>query len=223
MRLYEFTIIDEDISLEASIKTITDVMSTELPELYRKLGKMAENFAKNNGEVDNRFNFISGAQKSTWFNTVFVRSLKPALYNLARNIPKNLKIELVTFLDNTIGGKFKSIEDVLPHILSNIAQALKNKQLTAGVHAANSAIENFYKTIDRLNAEQDDDFDEPESIPKVPNVIAQQNTEVDNIISNILSRIDRRQAGEIRNIISKKDNKLQALQQELARRGINPN
>jgi len=223
MKIYEFTELSEDISMEASLKNIVDIMSTELPDLYRKLGAMAENFAKNHGEIDHRFNFISGGPKSQWFNNVFLKALKPALYNLARNIPKHLRSDLSDFLNDTIGeGKFSDIERRLIPLLGTLGAALKNKQLSSAAHAAKLAVKDFHHLVAKINAEQDD-YDEPETTPAAPNPVAQQNAEVDRIINDTLSRIDRRQAGEIRNIISRQDNKLHALQQELTRRGITIN
>ena len=221
MRLYE--ILNEDVSVDASLKNIVDVLTTELPELYRQLGKMAENYERNHGELGKGFAFITGGPKSKWFQEVFTRAMKPALYNLSKKIPKHVAEPLNRFLDSTVGGgKFNMIQDTLIDVLGNIAKSTKNEKLLSATGAAKKAISTYQALLDRLEAGSDDDFDEPVvSQPKQPNPVAQQNASVEAIVNDVLSRLDKKVAGDIRNAISKSGNKLQALQQELKRHGIN--
>jgi hypothetical protein len=227
MRLFEFTELRENVSFESSIKIVVDILTTELPELYRRLGKMAENYSSNHGEIDKGFNFIAGGIKSTWYNDVVIKSLRPSLYNLLKHTPKQHRHLLDVFLNATIGqGSMSSIEHSLIPALGKLGVALKSQKLQQASSAAKNSVNNFYNLIERLNNEYynsdvDGDIDSENDVPAEPNVIGQQNIAVDGIINDVLSRIDRRVAGEIRNAIARSDNKLAALQQELRRRGIN--
>ena len=48
MRLQELF---EDITSKDAIRNITDILTTQLPELYRQLSAMATKYADSNGEV----------------------------------------------------------------------------------------------------------------------------------------------------------------------------
>ena len=50
--------------------------------------------------------------------------------------------------------------------------------------------------------------------------VGSQMSQVEQIVSNVLASLPPKVAGEIRNAISRSGNKLQALQQELTKRGI---
>ena len=210
-------ILTEDVSVDASIKNITDILTTQLPLLYSKLESMAEKYYENKGELGRGFNFIAGGQKSQWYQSVYIPALRPSLYNLSRHVKSS---ELSQYLSDSVGNNsFGGIESALIPILHNIASSKKIKILLNGVNAAIQARQKYYNLIDKL--ESSDIDDEPEEIktPKT-NSIGQQNIAVNDIIDDVLSRLNRNVAGEIRNSISRKDNKLQALQQELNRRGI---
>ena len=81
-----------------------------------------------------------------------------------------------------------------------------------------------YSFVEKVTIEADrygaDPYSNSQEKQKPENVISKQNAEVEKIINDTLGRIDRHQAGEIRNILSRSANKLATLQQELNRRGI---
>jgi hypothetical protein len=70
------------------------------------------------------------------------------------------------------------------------------------------------------------EVDEPDDVPvrsKTPksNAIGQQNAQVDSIINNVLGKVPKSIAGDIRNAIARAPNKLAALKAELDRHNIN--
>lgn len=218
MRAYE--LLRENVSIDSSIKIIVDILTTELPNIYRALSRLAENYVNNHGEIDKGFNFIAGGAKSKWYHDVFFKQLKPALYKLCESLPNNSKNELKLFLNSmTDAGSFNRIEHELIGILDNISRNIKNQKLAGAVSSAQHTIQKYHSFVAKLGDENDDD--EPTATPtKQPNIIGQQNASVEAIINDVLSRIDRSQAGEIRNILARSDNKLATLQRELAARGI---
>lgn len=223
MRLFE--IMQQNTSQASAVKNVTDILTTQLPILYRRLGQMAEQFEYNNGPIGDeahknpqKFKFIIGSQKSQWYNSVFFEQLKPSLYKLLQTLPKQLGQELGQFLNSD--GKFSSIEESLIPILLKIGKTSGLTALANGATAAMDAKNSFDKKVHELwndtTAQYDDD------VPAAPkdNIVGQQNAAVNNIVNDVLSRLNRNVAGEIRNAIARSENKLQALQQELARRGI---
>lgn len=228
MRLEQ--ILAEDISQPAAIKNITDILSTELPELYRRLGKMAEQFEYNNGPIGEitatynnpkKFAFIIGSQKAQWYKSVFDTQLKSSLYALTNTLPKSLRAELNKYTDEAMSnGKFSHIENSLIPLIKRIGQTIKSDQLIAGANAAKSAMDAFNATVESLwNGEESGHTDEPVT-QKQASGIGQQNAAADQLINGVLSDLDKRVAGEIRNAIAKSGNKLAALQSELKKRGL---
>jgi hypothetical protein len=215
-------ILRENVSTESSIRTIVDILTTQLPSLYRQLSAMAEKYAENHGGIDKGFSFVSGGPKSRWYHEVFFKHMKPALYNLLKSLPPKHKTDLENFLSNTIGkGSFRSIQDDLLDILNDIGTITKNQKLSNGVSAAKHAIQRYHSHLAGLGHGDEDDVEEPVAKkPEEPNLARQQNAAVEEIINDALARLGGKQAGEIRNAIAKSGNKLQALQQEFAKRGI---
>jgi hypothetical protein len=218
MRLFE--ILRENTSSEAAVKIIVDVLSTQLPHLYRRLMKMADTFSDNHGGLGRKFNFITGGPKSEFYKNVYFKDLNPALHTFLKSLNRNDGIELKEFLSKYAGsGKFGIINELIV-ILGNISRSTNNKKLGNGVSAAKNAVRNYQEYLDKLELDNEDDEESDEKILKQPNIVGQQNASVEDIINDALSRVHKNQAGEIRNIIAKSDNKLMALQKEFTKRGI---
>jgi hypothetical protein len=212
----------EDISTNASVKVIADILTTELPSLYRRLSSLAENFARNHGELGKGFNFVSGGPKSEWYKTVFFTNFRPALYTYAKSLPPQHRKLLDSFLSQTVGtGSFNSVQDYLIDFLHNVGNATGNKKIEAAALAAKHARDAYEKLCNKLDSgdPEDSGFGEPPA-PKTPSAIGGQNATADALVSSVLAGLDRQVAGEIRTAIARSDNKIQALQAELRRRGI---
>lgn len=218
MKIYE--IIIEDISKDTSIKNIVDILKTELPALYSTLKILAEKYVRGHGELDRGFNFIAGSPKSKWMTTTGLR-LRNSLYGLLRNLPRSPNLDrLKDYLSSSVGNSsFRELELNLLPILVSVAKSVKDERLFSAAQNAEKERDAFYDYCVSIN----DDSDEDNVLisPSVKSNIGTQNTEVERIINDTLNRIDSKVAGEIRNSISKSDNKLRALQQELSKRNIN--
>jgi hypothetical protein len=214
-----FEIITENVSVSASQKNIVDILTTELPQLYHRLTIMAEKMHYNKGNLAG-FKLVSGGQKSAWFHDVYFTRFKAALYNFAKSLPHGLRSDLQGFL-GTHDKNFSSIEEQLLDKLLKIANGTKNQKLKDGVLASIHARDRFIKKLGNLESDSGDEDDEVVSRPKARDTEAgKQNAAVEEIINDVLGRIDKKQAGEIRNAISKQGNKLLALRQELNKRNI---
>lgn len=219
MRLYEF--IFEDVSANASLKNIVDILTVQMPQLYHRLTIMAEKMHHNKGELGKGFNFVAGGQKNAWYQDVYFRSLKTSLYNFVKSLPVQHGVALKKFLGNE-DRKFSDVEHNLLPILGNIAKSTKNSALLSAVNAAIHAknrFENKCAELDSGAADEESGYiDQPP--PREKGSISVQNQTVEAIINDVLKRVDKKQAGEIRNAIARSQNKLLALQQELTNRNI---
>jgi hypothetical protein len=106
--------------------------------------------------------------------------------------------------------------------LAKVGQHLNAPQLTKNAQRWMQNKAAYEQYLEKLEAEIDgDDYDEPaQAKPPKSNVIGQQNTQVDQIVNNVLSKLPSKIQGDIRNAIARAPNKLQALQAELAKRGV---
>lgn len=212
MRLYEF--INEDVSKTSSLKHIIDVLTVQLPPLYSKLTTMAENMYYNKGSLTG-FNFIAGGQTANWFNTVFFDNMKPSLYNFAKHLPLKLAEQLRSVAGTS---SFAGVEGVI-HVLDKIAKETRNTELHRATNTALSSIDKYQRDCRSIAAGDLEDEVAPVKAPK-DTTASSQNVAADSVVNDVLSRIDKNQAGEIRNAIAKSSNKLQALMAELTKRGI---
>jgi hypothetical protein len=217
---HEFTV--ENVSDKASVKNIVDILTTELPTLYRALTRLAENYYDNHGELGRGFRFVAGGARSKWYHAVFFNHLKPALYKLSETLPSGLQNEMHEFLNNELEyGGFSYIEQYLPPLLQNISKVTNDIKLSAAANSASKLISAYYRFLLDLENGDDSEDDEPQIKPaKTVNSVSQQNASVEKIINDTLARIDKKQAGEIRNILAKSDNKLAVLQKEFTKRNI---
>lgn len=220
MRLYE--LLTENVSKESSIKNIVDILSVRLPALYHKLGIMADRYYEKNKELGKGFAFVTGSQKSSWIQDVYVTEMSPALYALVKFLPPSYSQESKRFLSDNISPKFDDITETLVSILMNIAVVTKNEKLLSGAKAADHARNRYEALLDKLESiSVDDEDDDTGPATTKDNTFGQQQDMVQAIINDVLSRPEiKKYAGDIRNKISKSANKLVALKAELEKRGI---
>ena len=228
-------LLNEDTSGSDALKNIIDVMTVQFPGLYERMKVIAEKSAKAYDPADHErgrtfrqvINFVLSGQRAAWYKDVFFNYLKPSLYTLSKTLPKHLRADLVEFLStDTVEQKFGAIETVLIPVLHDIALATKNSKLKVAIDSAHEIVTEFRTFLSKLEKVAYGDYTHGDARKPVkdkesqPNVIAQQNANVEAIINDVLGRIDKRQAGDIRTVIARSANKLATLQQELNKRGI---
>lgn len=218
MRIYE---IIESVSIGSASRDLIDGMVTRFADMHSKIRNVLQSAANNaGGDISPRtIGMLAGGQKAKVKAEEYDRVLKPALYELYKTTKD---ADLKQFLSDAVNEQFKmgDIEVLLPSILINIAHRQKNTKLEAALNVWTKEIEKTDAFIDKLLSDSEPEPNDEPKEPKAPNPIAQQNAQADKIINDVLGRIDKKQAGEIRNSIAKSANKLAALQSELTRRGI---
>jgi hypothetical protein len=211
-------------SLPSTLKSIT-TNGEPITQLYGKLKAMAKRWVDNNGSLKG-FHRNAAGQSAQWFNNFYFNKLQNDLYALTTQVPKYAP-PLIAFLKDASEGRerrinFTEISGSLPPILFNIGKRMKDESLTQFARSWKARKDEYDSYLSQLESEVggDDDFDYPAAKPEKSKVPGQQNAQAEQIVNNVLSKLPKKIAGEIRNAIARSPNKIQALHQELTKRKI---
>jgi len=216
--------LDEGPSLPSTLKSIA-TNGEPITQLYGKLKAMAKRWVDNNGSLKG-FHRNAAGQSAQWFNNFYFNKLQNDLYALAKQAPKYAP-PLIAFLKDASEDRerhinFTEISRSLPPILFQIGKRMGDESLARFAHSWKARKDEYDSYLSQLEAEadMDDEYDEPEVKPEKSKVPGQQNAQVEQIVNDILAKLPKKVAGDIRNAIARAPNKLQALQQELSKRKI---
>jgi nicotinamide mononucleotide adenylyltransferase len=211
-------------SLPSTLKSIT-TNGEPITQLYGKLKAMAKRWVDNNGSLKG-FHRNAAGQSAQWFNNFYFNKLQNDLYALTKQAPKYAP-PLIAFLKDASEGRehrinFTEISGSLPPILFSIGKRMKDESLTQFARSWKARKDEYDSYLSQLESEVggDDDFDYPAAKPEKSKVPGQQNAQAEQIVNNVLSKLPKNVAGEIRNVIARSPNKIQALHQELTKRKI---
>lgn len=110
----------------------------------------------------------------------------------------------------------------LPDYLIAIGQAERQPDLVRAGQQWKARHKQYYAALAKLKIDDQDQPVAKKPAAKVPSATGSQMSKVEEIVADILRKIPGKEAGVIRNAIARSANKLVALQQELAKRGIDP-
>lgn len=211
-------------SLPSTLKSIT-TNGEPITQLYGKLKAMAKRWVENNGSLKG-FHRNAAGQSAQWFHNFYFDKLQADLYALSKQAPR-YAVPLINYLKDASEDResritFTEISRSLPPILFKMGKQMGDHSLTQFAYSWNSRREEYESYLVKLEAEADidDEYDEPEVKPEKSKVPGQQNAQAEQIVNDILAKLPKKVAGDIRNAIARAPNKLQALQQELAKRKI---
>lgn len=210
--------VSESTSLDSTIKSITN-HTTDIMQVFEALKSMAEKWFYNNGNLKGFHRNAAGIGKR-WFDQFYFNRLQNELYDLTKYSPHH-SAQLRQFLKMASDGgsiSFIDISKYLPDILQDLGSKIKSPDLERFAANWSRWYDSYYDALNSIGSEEEDDY-QPPSEPK-PNIVGQQNAQVEKIVNDVLSSLPKNLAGEIRNAIAKSGNKLAALQQELGKRGI---
>lgn len=134
----------------------------------------------------------------------------------------------------SFGGHVTDLESIPPTLVKMSERApgeFKDKLKTSASRLKN-AVDSFYALWTRLHTQWDNEWGKAAEVnaakaakdakqQATKQATGMQNSQADQIISQVLGSLDKKVAHEIRQAISRSDNKLMALQQELQKRNIN--
>jgi hypothetical protein len=219
--------LDEAVSLESTITAISSILST-IPDLYGNMKAAMHNFdydIEDEKASDSKLNFVLGGYKTRWMNKNYIGkgNLKDQLQLLINFMPKrtgNLKQFLMSLSTNAFNKvqnteTYGILSNQLPQLLSELNidklsqvgkmwtdQIVKFNQDRQAYKAA------LYKSADT------------QTQPQKSQVPGQQYSQVEQIVNDVLNKVPKKDAAEIRYVLSRADNKLAVLQQELQKRNI---
>lgn len=215
----------EGTSIESTLRAVINDIGEPITNVYDTMKFQAKKYMENHGELDRGFRMVAAGIGGRWVQSMYVGRLQNELYDLCKYNTRRT-VELKQFLrgvetDGELEMKrsFGNIANELPRILAKLGQHLDAAQLTKN---ANRWMQNKAAYEEYIaNLELEDDYDEPTvaKSPKNP-AIGQQRSQVEDIINDVLSKLPKKIAGDIRNAIARSPNKLQALQAELQKRNV---
>ena len=216
--------VTEGTSIESTLRAVINDIGEPVTNVYDTMKFQAKKYMENHGELDRGFRMVAAGIGGRWVQSMYVGRLQNELYDLCKYNTRRT-VELQQFLrgveaDGELEMKrsFGNIANELPRILAKLGQHLNAPQLTKN---ANRWMQNKAAYEEYIaNLELEDDYDEPAvaKSPKNP-AIGQQRSQVEDIVNDILSKLPKKIAGDIRNAIARSPNKLQALQAELQKHG----
>jgi len=228
-RVSEETELTESTSLQTTIKAITNDIGEPVTATYETLKFLAKKYIKDNGEFDRGWRMVAMGPGAAWVEKFYATKLKNELYDLLVYNKKDT-VDLRDFLwgeytdDNTLETKrsFNNISQALPPILAELGVKLNAPQITKNANRWIQNLNQYRELIQKLEQDSNLDSSQINSNPSTPKstVPGQQNAQVEKIVNDILAKLPRNVAGEIRNIVARSSNKLQALQQELTNRNL---
>ena len=226
-RVSEETELVESTSLETTLKAIINDISEPVTSTYENLKYLAKKYVRDHGELDRGWNMVAMGPGSKWVEQFYKDKLKNELYDLIR-YNSRYTVELQKFLRGVeINGEldikrsFSNISRVLPPILVTLGDKLQSPQLAKSAQRWMQNLKDYhaYLASSEIDDDDEDDYTPAVATPK-STVPGQQNAQVEKIINDILTKLPGNVSGEIRNIIARSSNKLQALQQELTNRNL---
>lgn len=218
---------EDAVSYRSTILSLQNSLGARITNLYDKLEISMKDFYVNvdsDKAADGKdgWGFIEGGRAATWMQTDFLK-LKAELYDLCKLRPQQCA-SLISFLRENRGTKFtfNAVQSNFPVLIAETARNLKEKDLERYAKHWFERIKQLNDLRKKLQQQHADFVSDRDRAPKQPkdNRIAQQNSQIEQIINSVLADVPKDVAGSIRQAISKADNKLQALQQELAKRNI---
>ena len=211
-------------SLPSTLKSIA-TNGEPITQLYGKLQAMAKRWVDNNGSLKG-FHRNAAGQSAQWFNNFYFNKLQADLYALAKQAPRHAA-PLIMFLKDASEDResrinFTEISRSLPPILFRMGKKIDDESLARFAASWDSRRKEYESYLADLESQADDedDYDEPVVKPEKSKMPGQQNAQAEQIVNDILSKLPKNVAGDIRNAIARAPNKLQALHQELSKRKI---
>ena len=217
--------LDEGPSLPSTLKSIA-TNGEPITQLYGKLQAMAKRWVDNNGSLKG-FHRNAAGQSAQWFNNFYFNKLQADLYALTKQAPRHAA-PLIMFLKDASEDResrinFTEISRSLPPILFRMGKKINDESLARFAASWDSRRKEYESYLADLESQADDedDFDEPVVKPEKSKMPGQQNAQAEQIVNDILAKLPKKVAGDIRNAIARAPNKLQALHQELTKRRLN--
>jgi hypothetical protein len=217
----------EGTSIDSTLRAIINDIGEPITSVYDTMKFQAKKYMENHGELGRGFRMVAAGVGGRWVQNMYVGRLQNELYDLCRYNSRRT-VDLQEFLrgietDGELEMKrsFGNIANNLPPILVKLGQHINAPQLVRNAQRWMHNKAEYERYLMDLEVDSDETDDQPISKPPKSNTIGQQNAQVDKIVNDILSKIPKNIAGDIRNAIARAPNKLAALKHELDKHHLN--
>jgi len=218
----------EGTSIDSTLRAIINDVGEPITNVYGTMKFQAKKYMENHGELGRGFRMVAAGVGGRWVQNMYVGRLQNELYDLCKYNTRRT-VDLQEFLrgvetDGELEMKrsFGNIANNLPPILAKLGEQINAPQLTRNAQRWMQNKAEYERYLMDLEAAGDEPDDIPvRSKPPKSNAVGQQNAQVDSIINNVLGKVPKSIAGDIRNAIARAPNKLAALKAELDRHNIN--
>jgi len=222
--------LSESVSLKTTLDSIATDIGDPVAALYDTLSFQLRKYAAaHHGDLE-KWGLVSGGYTSRWYDTFYFNKIQKELYDLIKFAPGASK-EIKEYLSKNFRS-FSDISRFLPELLVKAGTHFKHRLMITNANKWITDRAAYRALIVSLKAEygEIDDDDEPTVDPRIAahdkrekskmSAAAQQNQQVEAIINQVLMRLPKDVAGDVRNAIARSPNKLQALELELKKRNI---
>ena len=216
----------EGTSIDSTLRSIINDIGEPITNVYETMKFQAKKYMENHGELGRGFRMVAAGVGGRWVQNMYIGRLHNELHDLCKYNTRRT-VDLRDFLrgeeaDGELEMKrsFGNIANNLPPILAKLGEQINAPQLTRNARRWMQNKAEYERYLMDLEASGDEPDDEPVIKPPKSNVVGQQNAQVDQIVNDVLSKIPKNIAGEIRNAIARAPNKLAALKQELDRHHV---
>jgi len=215
----------EGTSIDSTLRSIINDIGEPITNVYETMKFQAKKYMENHGELGRGFRMVAAGVGGRWVQNMYIGRLHNELHDLCKYNTRRT-VDLRDFLrgeeaDGELEMKrsFGNISNNLPPILAKLGEQINAPQLTRNARRWMQNKAEYERYLMDLEASGDEQ-DEPAIKPPKSTAVGQQNAQVDQIVNDVLSKIPKNVAGEIRNAIARAPNKLAALKQELDRHHV---
>lgn len=219
--------LSEAVSLENTLNAINGIILT-IPDMYQNMisAMNSYDFDSENPNEESKLNFMLNTYTSRWMSKNYLGkgNLKDQLELLVKFLP-NRTVDIRKFIRSLSTNASNKIANTETY--SNISGSLPDLFLASEIEKLKhigkiwkTNIQNFSQAKSKYLRQFYNDISAEKPVKQKSDIPGQQNTQVELIVNDVLKRISKKDAGEIRNIIARAPNKLLALQQELQKRNI---
>jgi hypothetical protein len=216
----------EGTSIDSTLRAIINDIGEPITSVYDTMKFQAKKYMENHGELGRGFRMVAAGVGGRWVQNMYVGRLHNELYDLCKYNTRRT-VDLRDFLrgeetanELEMKRSFGNIANNLPPILAKLGEQINAPQLTRNAQRWMQNKAEYERYLMDLEADGDEPDDAPVVKPSKSTAVGQQNTQVDKIVNDVLSKLPKSIAGDIRNAIARAPNKLAALKQEIDARHL---
>jgi hypothetical protein len=229
--------LQESVSLPSTLRLLGSELGNPIGEVYRKLHDAAESWYANNRNMDGYARMRERSITAQWMESNG-RNVVDHLHDLADQAPSQAAAALRRALRDNTEMNLRNMAETVAPLLVRIGKDVGSEQLVRNAQEWRQADAEYDAAVEKLKAESEHgegparksndapsmspgrDAQKDQEAERLRQQRSAQAVQVDQIVNSVLNRLPASVRGEIRNSISRDNNKLYALQRELNRRNI---